>query len=704
MGRLYKYKSNDLNILFEVDERDFIRLLHLSTLPFPDADKLDEARKKAACIVEMQVTGMDCPGHKGIKLADTEPGHLLKFKSIVENDDEIIVKQFIKDALDLEVETHFKKYRKINILKIWSNIKNNSAESIGLEYVSSLNIVGVNNSGFVKHESYTNNILYIPHNSWTGEVQWERKTLAECGLLYAIDGEKNQSSTKVISAVNNSGWSSSQYSPSAILENPLCGMSCFWQIENNGAWYWELTDSAKGKELALRAGGPTELYNHWWKNLRPNQSFTTVPVAFGCVSGSWESAVQELTKYRRVIRRKNDDNINLPVIFNDYMNCLSGDPTTEKLLPLIHAAKEVGCEYFVIDCGWYDDGYWWDNVGEWKPSLKRFPGGLKAVVDEIRSCGMVAGLWLEIEVMGIKSKLAASLPDDWFFMRHNKRIIDNGRYQLDFRNSSVRRYASEVIDRLINDYGIGYIKMDFNSTGGIGTEINSDSYGDGLLEHNRAYLSWLDEIFAKYPDLVIENCGSGGMRHDYQMLARHSIQSVSDQTDYLVNGAIAAGAASWVTPEQAAVWSYPLRCGDVEEVIFNMVNAMLLRIHQSGHLAELTPERLHYVKEGIDVYKSLRAQINRALPVWFTGIPKIGDDWFSYGLDCGDCIYLAVWRYGGDKDILPISLPEEYKIATQIYPKESAVSDKNTDYLMQGKSFVVNFKRKNIARLYKISK
>lgn len=57
----------------------------------------------------------------------------------------------------------------------------------------------------------------------------------------------------------------------------------------------------------------------------------------------------ELTKYRRMIRRPNKDNENLPVIFNDYMNCLFGDPTTEKELPLIDAAAAMDCEYYVID-------------------------------------------------------------------------------------------------------------------------------------------------------------------------------------------------------------------------------------------------------------------------------------------------------------------------------------------------------------------
>ena len=57
----------------------------------------------------------------------------------------------------------------------------------------------------------------------------------------------------------------------------------------------------------------------------------------------------------------------------------------------------------------------------------------------------------------------------------------------------------------VEEYGVGYIKMDYNIDAGIGTEVNSDSFGDGLLQHNRAYLNWIDEIKAKYADINADN-------------------------------------------------------------------------------------------------------------------------------------------------------------------------------------------------------
>lgn len=127
---------------------------------------------------------------------------------------------------------------------------------------------------------------------------------------------------------------------------------------------------------------------------------------------------------------------------------------------------------------------------------------------------MVPGLWLEPEVAGKRSVLAEK-PDSWFFMRHGRRVIKNSRLILDFRNPEVRSYLDSVVERLVTEYGVGYIKMDYTLEG---TAQNADSLGQGLLEHNRAVLSWLDGLLDRYPGLVIENCGSGGGRMYYGML------------------------------------------------------------------------------------------------------------------------------------------------------------------------------------------
>ena len=155
-----------------------------------------------------------------------------------------------------------------------------------------------------------------------------------------------------------------------------------------------------------------------------------------------------------------------------------GRPTEAKELPLIAAAAKAGCEYFVIDAGWYAEANedWSQTIGAWGPSKTRWPHGLKFVLDQIRQAGMVPGLWLEPEVAGAKSALAQK-PDNWFLMRHGKRVFKNSRIMLDFRNPDVRAYLDQVMARLVRDYGVGYIKMDYNVDSLQGTEINAEASG-----------------------------------------------------------------------------------------------------------------------------------------------------------------------------------------------------------------------------------
>lgn len=655
MKRIEVYE-NGILMLFEVTEERKIKLLHFSASPFSDADISSWGKTEPFNVVEVQVSGLDRAGERhGTKYVRTSPGYRLVLKEF--RDDRNAAGRKIEvetqdEETGLVVTSHYQFYDGIAVVRAWTTLYNGGKEDLGIEYVSSFAITGIEKEGIRLPEDKLE--LWIPHNGWQKELHWNRYRLDELGMS-STQPEAIRRTSKTIGINNAGNWSTKEYIPMGYLYNEEAGNALYWQIEHNGSWYWEIAD--QDGHLYLKLSGPTEHQSHWWKNLTPGESFESVPVSVGSLIGGFDEAMGELTKYRRAIRRSNADNENLPVIFNDYMNCLFADPTTEKELPLIEAAKEAGCEYYVIDAGWYADGFWWDYVGEWLPSAKRFPNGLEEVTNRIVEKGMVPGVWLELEVMGIKCPLADQVPEDWYFIRHGKKVSDRSRYQLDFRNPAVQKYASDVIDRLVRDYRVGYIKMDYNIEPGIGTEIGADSFGEGLLGHERAYLEWLEGIFEKYPQLVIENCSSGGLRMDYAMLSRYSIQSTSDTEDYIKYSTIAANAPSALTPEQAAVWSYPLKEGDDEEAVFNMVNAMLLRIHQSGHLAQISRERFALVKEGIDYYKKIRRDLRQGLPFWPIGPASYQDGWASVAIVSGKKTYMAVWRRGSQEST--VTLPHK---------------------------------------------
>ncbi len=643
------FSQNKINIVFEITEENRVALKEFSLAPYKTEI---EKTLKWCSIADIHLSGENPNDHHGSKHTGTSGSFSLQYKSHNYYKNSIGNKlEFNLEDDKMSVTVHYQFYKDISAMRAWTTVTNICDKPIGLEYVSSFAYTGFET---------VDPTIFTPHSTWCREVNWRANSMSDLGL-----DRLNWSSFKRISATNTGTWSAKEYLPMGAMSGD--NTTLLWQIEHNGSWHWEISDIAD--MLYLKISGPTEQENGWYKELKQGESFESVKVCIA-VAENFDNVLGEMTKYRRTICKNNATNSTLPVIFNDFMNCLWGDPTTEKMIPVIDKAAESGAEYFCIDAGWYADGTWWDSVGEWKPSTWRFPNGFKEVLDYIKSKGLIPGVWLEIEVMGVECPILDKFEDDCFFMRHGKKVIDHSRYQLDFRHPKVREFATSVIDRVVGEYGVGYIKMDYNIEAGVGTEVNSDSFGDGLLEHNRAYLSWVDEITKKYPDLILENCGSGGMRMDYAQLSRYHIQSVSDQEDYRNTAYIAAGAPTAVLPEQAAIWSYPMKDDDENAVIFNMVGTMLQRIHLSGELHNLTEEKFELVKEAVACYKKIRNDIPDAIPFYPIGIPKHTDEWMCLAFKCKNCIRLAIWRMESDKE--SITVPFDFKIESikKLYPSK----------------------------------
>ncbi len=693
--------ENGIYMVFEVTEENAVKFLHFSPHPFDETSIKSDYEQNGFRLLEIQLAGAGRPEERhGAKYTVTGPGYRMKYVSHRDNRNELGRRLEIvtyDEDTKVYVTSSFQFYGKNGMVRCRNRVENRGQEDQILEYISSFNLNGIAKEGILGRDQKIR--VSVMHNSWQRELQWKEYTLPDLGLEYC-QTESDTRSSKAFQVTNTGNWSAKEYLPMGCVTNLETGANLFWQIEHNGSWHWEISDQTN--HLYVQLSGPTENQSHWHKILKPGDSFESIPVSVGCVAGGLAEVAGALTGYRRAIRRPNEDNDRLAIIFNDYMNCLWANPTTENELPLIDKAAEAGCEYYCIDAGWYSSGYWWDGVGEWEQSYERFPGGIEEVIHYIRGKNMVPGLWLELEVMGVRCRLADEFPDECFFIRHGKRISDRSRYQLDFRHPKVIAHANQVVDRLVQDYGIGYIKMDYNIEPGLGTEILADSFGDGMLQHERAYLGWLDDLFQRYPGLIIENCSSGGLRMDYAMLARHSIQSTSDQEDFRRYATIAANSPLGVTMEQAAVWSYPKTGCSEEETVFNMVNAMLLRIHQSGNLADLSPQNFNLVKEGISYYKTIRDDIKHAYPFWPLGVSGFADHWVSLGLKRENRSYLAVWRRGGDDGIsLPIDHLKGRNVKVKcMYPSHESCSFK---WNQDTGTLSVKMPETTVARLFELT-
>ncbi|NEG54875.1 glycoside hydrolase family 36 protein [Bifidobacterium platyrrhinorum] len=467
-------------------------------------------------------------------------------------------------------------------------------------------------------------------HEWLGEGRWHATPTRD--LFPRLNQQMTGHNPRSEHAVVNTGtWSTGKHTPLALLDSRELGLTWLFQIEHNAAWRWEVARDTEDGYIAL--SGPTNVDHAWAKRLAPGESFTTVPASVTVAADS-DAATAAVTAYRRAMRIEKADNARPRVIFNDYMNTINGDPTTEKLLPLVKGAAEVGAEIFCIDAGWYDDtGDWWPSVGEWMPSRKRFPNGITEVIDAIRDAGMIAGLWLEPEVIGVKSPMAVKLPESAFFHRHGRRVVEQERYLLDLRDPAARKHLDDTVDRLVNDYGVGYFKFDYNVSPDAGTDTDADGAGDGLLGHNRAYGAWVEGLHARHPELIIENCSSGGMRMDFAQTSRFQVQSTSDQQDFRLYPTIAAAAPMLMTPEQAGNWAYPNANDDPEAFAFNLNTTFLGRFFLSGYVNRMSDAQRAMITQAVDAYKrEVQPVIGGSVPFWPLGLPQWDDDVVALGL------------------------------------------------------------------------
>ncbi|WP_194924459.1 alpha-galactosidase [Catenulispora pinisilvae] len=548
----------------------------------------------------------------------------------------------------LTAQVHLRTPDGVSAVQSWVRLANRGEQSLVVESVTSMILGGIaDGDGGVAGLD-----VWHADNEWLAEGRWQRRALREV-LVDMNFGRHRQEARSSFSRTSQGTWSTGRHLPMGALTARDSGRTLMWQVESPGGWRWEVGEYTGIAYVALL--GPTDRDHQWHQGLHPGGEFTTVPAAVaigasGDGGDGFAEATAAMTAYRRALRRPHPDHADLPVIFNDYMNTVMGDPTTERLRPLIDAAAEAGAEYFVIDAGWYAgwEG-WWNTVGEWEESAVRFPGGLIEVVDRIRARDMVPGLWLEPEVVGVRSPLAETLPDAAFFQRAGERVVDNGRYHLDLRHPAAVGHLDAVVDRLVADYGVGYLKLDYNVNPGPGTDLPTGDPGAGLLGHERALLAWLDGVLDRHPGLTLENCASGAMRSDYAMLSRLQLQSTSDQQEHYRYPSIAAAAPAAIAPEQAANWAYPQPDFSDAENAFALCNALLGRFYLSGHLDRMTPEQHAQVADAVAVYKRIRTDIAASVPLWPLGLPGWTDPWIALGLRGAATTYVTVWRRPGEE-------------------------------------------------------
>ena len=181
-------------------------------------------------------------------------------------------------------------------------------------------------------------------------------------------------------------------------------------------------------------------------------------------------------------------------------------------------------EVFWLDAGWYtgtgwdkgEKGSWWSNVGNWTADKERFPHGLKPVSDAVHATGAKFMVWFEPERVSPGSRIDREHPE-WLI-----KLKGYDSYLFDLGNKDALAWMTNLIGTIIKNEGIDNYRQDFNINPMPYWEANDkpDRIGISEIRHIEGLYAFWDSLLVRFPNLLIDNCASGGRRLDLETTSR----------------------------------------------------------------------------------------------------------------------------------------------------------------------------------------
>ena len=216
---------------------------------------------------------------------------------------------------------------------------------------------------------------------------------------------------------------------------------------------------------------------------------------------------------------KMDPPVSVQIFDRYYWNNTEGYRCEDTQLRVIDLAGKTGnFNTFWIDAMWFKDAFPC-GVGNYT-FAEGFPNGLKRISDAVHQNGMRFMLWFEPERVDIGSDTykAHGDGDGWLLDREDG---DRNRL-LNLGNPDTLRWITETLVDFIRDNGIDIYREDFNIDPLPYWRHNDAPGRKGITEMRfiEGFYALWDAIIAAYPDILIDNCSSGGRRLDLESLSR----------------------------------------------------------------------------------------------------------------------------------------------------------------------------------------
>ena len=222
-----------------------------------------------------------------------------------------------------------------------------------------------------------------------------------------------------------------------------------------------------------------------------------------------------------------------PILINNW-EATYFDFTEDKLVEIAEKARECGVELFVLDDGWFGKRCGEQaGLGDWVANPDRLKNGITGLAQRIEDLGMKFGLWFEPEMVNKDSDLYREHPD-WIIQAPGRRN-SHGRYQyvLDFSRKEVVDRIYEMMDQILSEAKVSYIKWDMNRsiTECYSAALPADRQGEVYHRYILGVYDLYERLTSKFPQILFESCASGGGRFDPGMLYYAPQCWTSDDSD-----------------------------------------------------------------------------------------------------------------------------------------------------------------------------
>ncbi len=322
---------------------------------------------------------------------------------------------------------------------------------------------------------------------------------------------------------STTGFSSNRHNPGFLLSEPKAteehGQVYGFNLVYSGNHYAGAQRSLQGLTRVVQGISPS----NFAKTLEPGESFETPEAVLAWSNEGFGGLSHRMHQFiNRHIVPKAWQFKERPVLFNSWEGCMF-DFTQHRLLKLAKQAKELGCELFVLDDGWFgtrnDDTA---GLGDYNVNTKKLPNGLTGLAHRIKDLGMDFGLWFEPESVNPDSDLYRAHPD-WVLTDHLPPVFGRHQLLLDLTQPEVRDYIVENVGCILDSAEISYVKWDMNR--------HSTALGSKAHDYILGLYDVLRRIFKPRPHILLESCASGGNRFDLGMMTFSPQVWCSDNTD-----------------------------------------------------------------------------------------------------------------------------------------------------------------------------